>query len=338
MIEIGNFEGKKVYKITIENENLSADIISYGASLQTLNVKHGKEYIDVVLGYDTLDGYLADKSSIGRTVGRVCNRIKDAKFTLNGNTYTLCKNNGENCLHGGFKGFGYKVWDVVEHDKNSVTLSCFSPDGEEGFPGNITAKTTYSIKGNCLIMEHSATADQDTIVSMTNHSYFNLNGQGSGSVLSHRLRMPSQTITPVDKSLCTFNTFMDISNTAFDFSDYKELGKDIEQENELLKTCNGYDHNYVLSGDLSLPVATIIGDKTGLTMRVFTDQKGMHVYTANFLTLRQGKGATYDKRHAVCFETQCPPNAINCPDYPSPILRKGQTYKSTTKFCFDSIK
>ena len=331
MIELGTFNGKKVYKVAITNGELSANVVSYGASLSKL-IFNG---VDVVLGFDTLEEYLNDTASIGRTIGRVCNRIKDAKFTLNGKEYNLTKNSGENCLHGGNNGLGKKVWDIVDQKENSVTMQCVCLDNEDGFPGNLTVQTTYSITDdNGLQTEHKAWCDKDTIVSITNHSYFNLNGHGEGNVLNHRLKIDSNTITPVDSSLCPFNTFMDIKGGVFDFSEFKEIGKDIEKDDALLKICNGYDHNYMIDGDFSKPIATIVGDKTGITMQVFTDQKGIHLYTANFLKEKQGKGKTYDKRHAVCFETQCPPNAINCDKYPSPILKKGEIYSAKTKYKF----
>ena len=323
MIEFGNINQDKIYKVSISNGTLSADIINYGAILTSLRIKNENEEIDVVLGYDTLEEYRVDTSSFGRTIGRVSNRIKDGKFTLNGVEYSLPRNNGGNCLHGGSNGISQKIWRIEEVKSDSVLLSCFSPDGEEGFPGNLTTKLRYSI-----------TKDNDTPISFTNHSYFNLNGHGSGDILSHKLKINSNVITPVDSSLCTFNEFLEVNDSVFDFTDYKEIGKDIEKEDKMLKICNGYDINYVFNGDITKPIASVKGDKTGLKMDIYTDQKGMHVYTANFLTNRVGKGKIYDKRHGVCFETQAIPNAVNCDKYPSCILKKGNEYKSITEYRF----
>ena len=336
MIEFGSFNGKTIYKATISNGKVSADIINYGATLTSLRVRYLGKEIDVVLGYDSLEGYISDDACFGRTVGRVCNRIKDAKFILNDKEYSLTKNDGENCLHSGKNGLSNKVWEFVKVNDESVTLRTTCFDGEDGFPANLTVETTYTITNdNCLETKHRAVADADTIVSITNHSYFNLNGQGTGSVLEHNLLINSTMITPVDNSICPFNTFMDVKGTAFDFTSYKALGKEIDSNDEILKICNGYDNNYCLSGDITKMASSIVGNKTGLEMQVYTDQKGMQIYTANFLTKRKGKGEIYDKRGGVCFETQNPPNAINCPAYPSPILKKGEEYfaKTIYKFC-----
>ena len=336
MIEIGTYKRKKVYKSTISNGIISADIINYGAILTSLRVKKDNEIVDVVLGYDTLEEYIKDTSAFGRTIGRVCNRIKDAKFVLNGITYNLPQNKGTNCLHGGNNGVSYKIWDIDKVSNDSVSLSCFSPDGEEGFPGNLTLQTTYSItKDNGLKIEFSGHSDQDTIIAMTNHSYFNLNGHGSGDILSHKLIINSNLYTPVDDSSCPFNSFESVKETPFDFTDYKQIGKDIRGNNDQLKICGGYDINYMWNGDLYKPFVSVVGDKTGLKMDVYTDQKGVQVYTANFLTKRVGKGKIYDKRHGVCIETQNPPNAINCNNYPSPIIKKGEKYSAITEYRFN---
>lgn len=335
MIEFGNINQDKIYKVTITNGTIFADIINYGAILTSLRIKNENEEIDVVLGYDTLEEYLLDTSAFGRTIGRVSNRIKDGKFTLNDVEYSLPRNNGGNCLHGGSNGISQKIWHTDEVKSDSISLSCFSPDGEEGFPGNLTAKLKYSItKENGLKIEYNAVCDKDTPISFTNHSYFNLNGHGTGDILSHKLKINSNVITPVDSSLCTYNEYLKINDTVFDFTSYKEIGKDIEKEDKMLKICNGYDINFVFDGDITNPIACVVGDKTGLKMDVYTDQKGMQVYTANFLTNRVGKGKIYDKRHGVCFETQAIPNAVNCDKYPSCILKKGNEYKATTEYRF----
>ncbi len=335
MENFGEYKDKKIFKVTISNGVLSADIINYGAIITSLRVKKGGETIDVVLGYDTLEEYIKD-TSMGRTIGRVCNRIKNGRFSLNGTEYNLPKNNGGNCLHGGNNGLSQAIWEFSSVENDKVTLTCFSPDNEEGFPGNLYVCLTYSItKENGLKIECFATCDKDTIVSMTNHSYFNLNGHGSGDILNHALKINSNIITPVDESLCPFNTFMDVSNTPFDFSDFKTIGRDIYQDNNLLKICNGYDINYVFDKDSFKLIASVVGDQTGLKMDVYTDQVGMQVYTANFLTKRAGKGKFYDKRHGVCLETQNTPNAINCDKYPSPILRKGEEYRGATEYRFN---
>lgn len=327
--------GDKVVKAyTMEKDGITAEIITYGGAVRSLIVpdKNGMK-TDVVLGYADLDSYVKNSGCLGALIGRVGNRIEKGTFKINGKVYHVGINNNGNSLHGGIIGFNKKVWDS-ETVGEKLILSVFSPDGEEGYPGNLEVIVTYSIENNGLKIEYEAKSDKDTLVNLTNHSYFNLSGEGSGSCLNTVLSINADKITPVDEFMIPHNEFMDVSNTPFDFRTAKEIGKDIDKDHPIIKNCCGYDTNYVLNGKGYRKFATAYSPVTGIKMEAFTDQKGVQLYTANFLECVKGKGGIYNKRDGFCLETQNFPNAINCPDYPDSVLKKDKLYKTTTEFRF----
>lgn len=322
-------DGETVSIYCIRNEALAVEIMEYGATIRSLRVLHGGAWTDVVLGYDTLREYEENDGYLGACVGRVGNRIGGAAFTLNGKTYALAQNDGENHLHGGVRGFDKYVW-VAEELPDGVRFARVSPDGEEGYPGTLRAGVSYRLQENALVMEYEASTDQDTLCSLTNHSYFNLNG--GGSVLGHTLQISADEFLENSAATLPTGKRLPVAGTPFDFRAPKRVGQDIGAENIQLHNCGGYDHNFCLTGDLA---AMLRGDVSGITMTVRTTLPGMQLYTANFLTERRGKnGAAYAPRGALCLETQYFPNAMACGDFEKPILRAGDLWHHRTLLTF----
>ncbi|HXN95393.1 MAG TPA: aldose epimerase family protein [Candidatus Acidoferrales bacterium] len=324
-----------------------ASITNYGGAVVSLKVpdRNGK-LADVVLGYDNADGYVNDKSFFGALVGRYGNRIGHAQFALDGKTYTLAKNNGENSLHGGIKGFNKAVWTakiIPAKDGQSLELSYLSKDGEEGFPGNLKVSVIYTLTdSNALRITYSATSDKKTVVNLTNHSYFNLAGQGSGDILGHLLIIRADKFTPVDAGLIPTGEFRDVAGTPFDFRKELAIGARIDQDEEQLKLGGGYDHNFVLqrSNDPEESLAArVLEPVSGRILEVWTTEPGVQFYTGNFLdgkTIGKG-GVTYPKRSAFCLETQHFPDSPNQPKFPSAVLNAGERYHTITTYKF-SVK
>ena len=322
-------EGETVSTYTIKSDALVMEVIEYGAIIRSLLVRHGGVWTDVVLGYDTLREYEDDDGHLGACVGRVGNRIGGAAFTLNGKTYTLARNDGENHLHGGLRGFDKYVWSAEELS-DGIRFSRISPDGEEGYPGTLHASVVYRLRGDTLVMEYEASADQDTLCNLTNHSYFNLNG--SGSVLDHTLQISSDEFQENSAATLPTGKRLPVAGTPFDFCAPKRVGQDIGTDDIQLRNCGGYDHNFCLVGD---PAAVLRGDVSGIAMTVRTTLPGVQLYTANFLTERRGKnGATYAPRCALCLETQYFPNAMACEEFEKPLLRAGECWKHNTTLTF----
>ena len=322
--------GFYVREYTIKSDRITAKILNYGGILHSLLV----DGVDVVCGYDTLEDYMADTTFQGQLIGRVGNRIKDGVFVLNGKSYKLARNDGgKHHLHGGPGGFGRRVWSVEEADDTHVTLSLHSPDGEEGYPGNLFVKVTYAVFDDALTIAYNAISDADTPLSLTNHSYFNLGGIGSGDILSYRVQIHADTVTAVDEELIPTGERLDVFGTPFDFRTVHTFGE------RLNESFTGYDHNFVFSGapsgdvaDLVLPhVATVSSDL--LTMEVYTDQPCAQVYTGNFLGGKPDfKGGIERKpRHAFCFETQSEPDSLRLGGEP---LRSGRLYHTVTAYRF----
>ena len=332
--KFGFYKGKDVFCFTLKNDKIETEIISFGGAIRTLKIpdKFGNK-IDVVLGYDDLDSYVKNGGALGALIGRFGNRIEKGKFTLNGKDYQLEINNGINSLHGGFNGFNRQVWDY-ELCGNNLVLRYFSADNEGGYPGNLSVEVIYSLSENGIKIEYSATCDADTIINLTNHTYFNLNGEGTGDVLDNLIYINSDSITPVDENLIPHGEFMDVTNTPFDLRKMQPIGKDIDKPHKVMQNCNGYDTNYVLCGDGYRLVAKAESEKTGIKMQCYTDQKGVQFYTGNFLDGAKGKTGNYQKRYGFCLETQNYPNAVNCPNYPSAVLKKGEKYHTVTEFKF----
>ena len=326
-------DGEKVFRWTMINENgLTAKILDYGATVQSVIVpdKNGNP-VDVVLGHDTIEEYAAGDCYLGATVGRVANRIKEGKFELNGEKYELYVNNGPNHLHGGKKGFDRFVWDSKQ-EGDFVVFSRISPDGEEGYPGNLEVTVKMGWKGNSLSIEYEAKTDKDTVINLTNHSYFNLNGAGNGDIHNHILEMNAERFTVCDENCLPTGELAPVEGTPMDFRKPKEIGKDIDSDEPCVKLSRGYDSTFVISGH---PAAKATGDITGITLAADTDQPGVQLYTANFLTDDAGKGGKKcGIRSAFCLETQHFPDSIHHPEWPSVILRKGEVFRSFTTYTF----
>ncbi len=323
-------DGTAVTAYRLENgRGVWAVVLDYGVTIQSVCVP-GRDgtVVDVVLGYETAGEYEKNGGYLGATIGRVGNRIGGARFSLNGKVYQLAKNKGENHIHGGVRGFDKYVWDA-EIQGDSVVFSRLSPDGEEGYPGNLRVQIRYTLTpDNVLRIAYDADTDQDTLVNLTNHTYFNLSG--GGTILNHRMRVFAERFCENGEGGLPTGKLLWVEGTPFDFRTEKAIGADIEQDHPQLKIAGGYDHNYVLSGKRA---AEAYSPETGVEMTVETDLPGMQVYTANGLKPRPGK---WDMgiRTAVCFETQLFPNAMNCYGFPSPVLRAGQHLHTETAYGF----
>ena len=345
-------DGQAVDLYVLRNKSgMEVSITNYGGVVVSLKVpdKAGK-FADVVLGYDDLQGYVTDKSFFGAIIGRYANRIAHGKFTLNGATYSLAKNNGENSLHGGTKGFNKQVWTahvgttkaVSGSGGQSLELTYRSKDGEEGYPGNLTAQVVYTLtEKNELKIEYLATTDKDTVVNLTNHSYFNLAGQGNGDILNHRLTIHAQQFSPVDATLIPEAQARSARGTPFDFSKAETIGARISQEDQQLKFGLGYDHNWVLNPNgphpLSLAVE-VYEPNSGRVMDVLTTEPGVQFYSGNFLdsSVHGKDGKVYGHRSGFCLETQHFPDSPNHPGFPSTVLKPGQRFNSTTVYRFSA--
>ena len=319
----------------IENGNLTVTVLDYGATIQSLTVpdRYGNP-VDVVLGYDTAGEYEQSAGYLGATIGRVGNRIGGACFTLNGKLYQLAKNNGENHLHGGIKNFSKVIWHAEAIGTDTVRFSRLSPDGEENYPGNLQVSVSFTLSNDGLTICYDADTDADTIVNMTNHAYFNLNG--GGSALNHLLQVNAEKFTENDAGCLPTGKFFAVEGTPFDFRTAKPIGQDIGADHIQLRNGEGYDHNFVLTG--SRDAAVLYSEQSGICMTTRTTMPGVQVYSANHLTPRRGKnGASYDIRHAICLETQLFPNAMRCYSFPSPVLHAGEHLHSETAYLF-SVK
>ncbi len=278
----------------------------------------------------------------GATIGRYGNRIAKAKFSLDGNEYKLQANNGENNLHGGKKAFDKVFWqgqEVQTEDGSAIEFTYLSRDGEEGFPGNLSVKVIFTLtETNELKIDYTATTDKNTVVNLTHHSYFNLGGQGNGDILSHMLKIEADKFIPIDKTSIPIGQLKSVENTPFDFRQPKEIGKEINADDEQLKNGNGYDHNFVLNGEIGKlkTAAIMIEPKSGRKMEVLTTEPGIQLYTGNFLdgTLQNSEGKIYGRRFGLCLETQRFPDSPNQKDYPSTVLKVGETYKTSTVYKF----
>ncbi len=342
-------DGQPVDLYVLSNKNgVEAAITNYGGAVVSLKVpdRNGK-FGDVVLGYDSLDGYVNDKSYFGAIVGRYGNRIGHAQFSLDGTTYTLAKNNGENSLHGGIKGFNKAVWAAKElpvKNGQSLELTYLSKDGEEGFPGNLHVRVVYTLTDSSeLKIEYSATTDKKTVVNLTNHTYFNLAGPGSGDILGHQLVIEADKFTPVDASLIPTGELRDVPGTPLDFGKATAIGARIDQDDEQLKLGHGYDHNFVLRRAAGAPIslaARVMEPNTGRVLEVWTTEPGVQFYTGNFLdgTARGKGGLAYARRSAFCLETQHFPDSPNQPKFPSVVLNPGEKYSTTTTYKFTTEK
>ncbi len=335
--------GEAVDLYTLSNKNgVEAALMTYGGIVVALRAPDRAGRLgDIVLGFDTLDGYLKGHPYFGAIVGRYGNRIAKGKFRLGGAEYTLARNNGENALHGGVRGFDKVVWKArdVSGEAQSLELSYLSKDGEEGYPGNLAVTVTYTLSdANELRIDYSATTDKDTVVNLTNHSYFNLAGQGEGDILGHKVTLNAGRFTPVDKGLIPTGELRSVEGTPFDFRQPLVIGARISQNDEQLVFGKGYDHNFVLDrkGAGLEMAARVYEPKSGRVLEVWTTEPGIQLYTGNFLdgTIRGKAGKVYNQRYGFCLETQHFPDSPNQPSFPTTVLKPGQLYRTTTTYKF----
>ncbi len=332
---------------TLTNANgMEVCITNFGGRIVSILVpdKQGNMQ-DVVLGFDKVSDYFPEnnQSDFGAAIGRYANRINQGKITLDGVEYQLPQNNFGHCLHGGPTGWQYQVYECVEADATHVKLLRVSPDGDNKFPGEVKAYVTYTLtEDNKIDIAYEATTTAPTVINMTNHSYFNLTGDPANkSVLEHRLSLNSSSYTPVDDTYMTTGEIVPTEGTPFDFRQVKTVGADIDADDEQIRNGNGYDHNWVLNtgGDITKMAASLYCPETGIALFVYTDEPGIQVYSGNFLdgTVTGKKGVVYQQRHGICLETQHYPDSPNKPEWPSVVLRPGETYHSHTIFAF-SVK
>ncbi len=340
-------DGTEVFLYTLRNASgMEVKITNYGGTITQIRVpdKNGK-FDDVVLGFENLDGYTqaANTAYFGATIGRYANRIAKGTFTLDGHQYHIPLNDGPNALHGGTVGFNKRVWDakdVSSAGRPALELHYLSPDGEEGFPGNLNVTVRFSLGGkNDLHIDYTASTDKDTVLNLTNHSYFNLAGAGSETALNHKVTIAADRFTPVDSTLIPTGALESVAGTPFDFRKSTVVGSRINENNEQLKLAKGYDDNWVLNhraGSVAL-AAKVEEPNSGRVLEVLTDQPGVQFYTGNFLTGNMhGIGGVYRYRSALTMETQHFPDSPNHSNFPSTVLHPGQTFHSTTIYRFST--
>lgn len=336
---------KKEVKIySLQNSGgMKADITNYGGRIVRLFVPcQGGNTCDVVLGFDNVEDYFREnhQTDFGAAIGRYANRLGQGRITIDGKTIQLPQNNGPHCLHGGPTSWQYQIFDVESVTDSSIVLTLSSPDGDNNFPGNVLAKVTYTLTDdNTLDIQYEATTDKTTVVNMTNHSYFNLNGNANSTILNHLLTINADRYTPIDSTFIPTGMLESVANTPMDFRTAKAVGQDLNNDFEQLKNGKGYDHNWVLNtqGDISQSCARLESPVTGIVMEVFTTEPGMQVYTGNFLdgSITGKKGIVYNQRSAICLETQKYPDSPNNHWAESnAYLKPGETYRSETKFKF----
>lgn len=321
-----------IYELT--DGNITAHISDFGATIHRLFVPDKSGQLDdVVLGFKTPAEYIASTTFFGAVVGRSCNRLKDGRFTLNGRTYQLDQNDGNNNLHCGDDYYKDRIWNTEKVSQNSITLSLFSPDGDQGFPGNATVKVTYTIENSALAIEYEAVCDRDTVFNLTNHSFFNLAGhKKTDRAMAQTLMLPARFFTPSDAESIPTGERRPVEGTPMDFRTPKAIGRDINVDYDALNLQGGYDHNFEVWKN---PCAVLCDPISGRTMEVTTDCCGVHFYAGSYLHGEPGKDdVSYVKRSGVCLETQFFPNALNTPGWKQPITKAGETYRSKTTYAF----
>jgi len=341
----GTQGGRPVNLYTLTNANgVEVDAMNYGGIIISIRVPDRKgQFADIVLGHETMDGYIPNPPYIGAVVGRYANRIANGAFTLDGKTYTLPKNDGPNTLHGGIdKTFNKVVWEgEALKGKAGVAFTYLSKDGDDGFPGNLKVKVTYTLTDNNeLVIDYEATTDKTTVVNLSQHSYFNLAGEGTGDILNHELMLNADRFTPVDKNLIPTGELRPVKGTPLDFTASTRVGARIDDSYDQIVLGHGYDHNWVINrkGDGLTLAARVYEPTSGRAMEVSTTQPGVQFYTGNFLdgTVTGKHGHVYKRRFGLCLETQHFPDSPNHPDFPSTTLKPGETFKSETVFKFST--
>ncbi len=333
-------DGREIRLYHLTNGKYSVDISNYGATLIKFcgPDRYGKT-TDILLGFDTADTYLGACGYMGSVVGRFCNRIENGSFTLNGKTYNLFINNGKNHLHGGQEGFNHKLFTVHDIDKYSIEFDYLSPDGEENYPGNLDVQVTYSLsaKGE-LTVDYYTISDADTIINLTNHAYFNLNGtETESTVLNHTLQISASAYCETDEECLANGNIIAVRNTPFDFRKERIISEVIESDFKPVKTAHGIDHNFVLDNKGFREFARLYSDKTGIELICSTDQPGVQIYTGNAIKPTTGKyGTKYSAHSGICIETQGFPNAAEFGHFPSPFIKKGEIYRRSTVYKFST--
>lgn len=331
-------DGSNVTIYTLKSPQIEVRVMTYGARVVSITTpdKNGK-MADVVLGYDSLEGYIKDnKTYFGAIVGRYGNRIAGGKFSLDGKEYQLSVNEGTNTLHGGKEGFNSHNWTGKEIP-GGVEFTLVSDDGDQGFPGKLTVHVRYTLQGNKLAIHYNATTDKPTVVNLTNHTYFNLSGAGSGTILNEKITIYGDKFTPVDAKLIPTGELKPVAGTPFDFTKAETIGARINNDNEQLKLGHGYDHNWVLNGKMGTlhPAARVFDPASGRVLIEDTTEPGVQFYTGNFLDGSfSGPNGKYDFRTGLCLETQHYPDSPNHPSFPTTELKPGQTYTSETTWTF----
>ena len=337
-------EGKEAYIYRLSNDSGAyIEVTNYGACLVSVVVPdQDRKLTDVVLGYDTLEEYEKGRAHFGAVIGRNANRISQARAEIAGKVYQLAANNGENNLHSGPDNYEYRLWDEIETDDgdNSVTFGLFSPDGDQGFPGNFRIMVKYKFsRGNEVSIQYMGSSDADTVANMTNHSYFNLNGHDQGCISDHWVKLKAQSFTPVkDSGAIPTGEILPVQKTAMDFTMGNVIEQDLDGDDEQIRYGGGFDHNFVCdhySQGHKRVIARVLGPKTGIVMEVLSDLPGVQFYTGNFIREQTGKnGCTYHRRDGLCLETQYFPNSVNEENFESPALEAGKPYRTVTIYRF----
>lgn len=335
----GSINNEKVFLFTLKNsQGAEITVTNYGCIITSIKVRDkSSEIRDIALGFDNLDDYVREHPYFGAAIGRYGNRIAGAGFELHGKSYTLFANRGKNHLHGGLKGFDKVIWDYEIVD-TTLKLSYVSKDGEEGYPGNLTVTINYSLTGdNELKIGYEASTDKDTVINLTNHSYFNLDGEASGNILDHNLTLNADYYIPTDSESIPTGELRSVAGTVFDFTRNTGIGKRIENPDEQLVFAGGYDHNYIINAsENDLKLAARVGSaESGIKMEVYTTEPGIQFYTGNYLDgSLTGKSGKYGHRTGFCLETQHYPDSPHFPDFPTTILKKGDVFRSETVYRF----
>lgn len=333
-------DGRAVDEITLDNGILRCSLLTYGAALRGLTVPGTAGPVDVALGFDSMEAYETQDKFMGAVVGRYANRIAGGRFPLDGQVYTLARNDGENHLHGGPAGFFSKVWRAEPSGEHGVTFSCESEDMEEGYPGRMAVSVTYTLEGTALRLAYRAVTDRTTVCNLTSHAYFNLNGHDAGGAMEQRLTLHASRYTPVGPGSIPIGELAPVEGTPMDFRVPTVIGARIDQPFRQLELCSGYDHNWVVDGRSGVlrPAAVLESGRTGVRMEVETTLPGIQFYAGNYMAgCPAGKGgASYGRRDAVCLETQFFPDTPNQPAFPQCILRPGEAWEQETVFRFEA--
>jgi len=332
-------DGKDVDLYILQDSGYIVEIITYGATIRSIEVPISGGMRDVAFGFDSISEYETKGGYIGAVIGRISNRVANARYEMNGKTYNLDANDGVNSLHGGFVGFDKQVWSADE-EQGALVLKLIDKEGTAaGYPGDMEVTVKYTLENGELGIEYTATCSEDTPVNLTNHCYFNLAGHDAGSISNHKMQIFSHKITPIDETLIPTGELMDVTDTVFDLRELTSIAPGLTDTCEQIELGGGYDHNWVLSNEPHRALAmAVVLECEGLSMSCLTTKPGVQFYSGNFLPGETGKdGAVYSKRSGLCLETQYWPNSVNTPQFPAPILRKGETYNHKTVYRFREV-